>query len=155
MSQRDDYERKSEKLALPILEKHGFTLYDVEYVKEAGTYYLRLFIDKEGGITIDDCEAVSREFSDLLDENDFISDAYIMEVSSPGLGRQLKKDRHFQNSIGEEVELKLFKPYEGSKEFVGILNSYTDKTVTIEITPGEFKDFARADISVIRLTIDF
>lgn len=155
MSKRDEYEAKAEKLVLPILEKNKFSLYDVEYVKEAGTFYLRIYIDKPGGITIDDCEVVSREFSDLLDENDFISDAYIMEVSSPGLGRQLKKDRHFENSIGEEVELKLYKPVDGSKDYTGLLTSYSKETITIEISEGEFKEFNRADISVVRLTIDF
>lgn len=155
MSRKDDYEAKAEKLAEPLLEKHGFSLYDVEYVKEAGSYYLRIYIDKPGGITIDDCEIISRAYSDLLDENDFISEPYIMEVSSPGLGRQLKKDRHFQNSIGEEVELKLYKPLDGSKEHTGILTSFTKDTVTIETAPDVFREFSRADISVIRLTIDF
>ncbi len=155
MSLKDDYESRSEKLVEPILKKHGFTLYDVEYVKEAGTYYLRLYIDKEGGITIDDCEAVSREFSDLLDSEDFIPDAYILEISSPGLGRQLKKDRHFMNSIGEEVEVKLFSPVNGSKEHTGILKAYTGKTVTVQTEDGAEIEFDRAGISVIRLTVDF
>ncbi|MBQ8281267.1 MAG: ribosome maturation factor RimP [Lachnospiraceae bacterium] len=155
MSRKDDYEAKAEKLVAPLLEQNGFSLYDVEYVKEAGTYYLRIYIDKPGGITIDDCEIVSRAYSDLLDENDFISDAYIMEVSSPGLGRQLKKDRHFENSMGEEVELKLYKPVDGSKEYTGILTSFSKDTITIEVAENEFREFNRSDISIIRLTIDF
>lgn len=155
MSRKDDYEAKAEKLVAPLLEQNGFSLYDVEYVKEAGTYYLRIYIDKPGGITIDDCEVVSRAYSDLLDANDFISDAYIMEVSSPGLGRQLKKDRHFENSMGEEVELKLYKPVEGSKEYTGILTSFSKDTITIEVAENEFREFNRPDISIIRLTIDF
>ena len=93
MSVKEQYEQKAEALAEPIVAGHGFELVDVEYVKEAGTWYLRLYIDKEGGITIDDCEVVSREFSDRLDAEDFIEDAYIMEVSSPGLGRPLKKEK--------------------------------------------------------------
>lgn len=155
MSKREDYEAKAEKLVAPIIEQNEFSLYDVEYVKEAGTYYLRIYIDKPGGITIDDCELVSRAFSDILDQNDFIPEAYIMEVSSPGLGRQLKKDRHFENSLGEEVELKLFKSVNGSKEHVGILASYDKETITIEVGEDVFESYNRADISVIRLTIDF
>ena len=89
MSRREEYEQKAEELITPIVEANGFELVDVEYVKEAGNWYLRFYIDKEGGITVDDCEAVSRIFSDKLDELDFIEDAYIMEVSSPGIGRPL------------------------------------------------------------------
>ena len=94
MTKREEYEMKTEKLLLPIMEENNFELYDVEFVKEAGNFYLRAFIDKEGGININDCELVSRRLSDLLDEKDFIPDAYILEVSSPGLGRTLKKDKH-------------------------------------------------------------
>ena len=103
MSRKETYEQKTEELLIPLIEQHQFELVDVEYVKEAGTWYLRLYIDKEGGITIDDCEAVSRLFSDKLDEEDFIDDAYIMEVSSPGLGRPLKKEKDFKRSMGKEV----------------------------------------------------
>ena len=95
MTKREEYEMKTEQLLEPILKELQFELYDVEFVKEAGTFYLRAFIDKEDGITINDCEAVSRRLSDLLDQKDFIPDAYILEVSSPGLGRQLKKDKHW------------------------------------------------------------
>ena len=95
MSKREIYEQKTEELVLPIVEEHQFELVDVEYVKEGSSWYLRAYIDKPGGITVDDCEAVSRQLSDLLDEKDFIDDAYILEVSSPGLGRPLKKDKDF------------------------------------------------------------
>jgi len=101
MAKRDDYEQKTERLLLPIMERTGFELVDVEYVKEGSNYYLRAYIDKEGGITIDDCELVSRELSDLLDAEDFIPEAYYLEVSSPGLGRQLKKEKDFARSIGK------------------------------------------------------
>ena len=121
MTKREEYEMKTEQLLEPILKELQFELYDVEFVKEAGTFYLRAFIDKEDGITINDCETVSRKLSDLLDQKDFIPDSYILEVSSPGLGRQLKKEKHFEKSIGEEVELKLFKAIEKQKEFSGIL----------------------------------
>ena len=109
MSVREDYEQRTEQLILPLVAKNNFELVDVEYVKEGATWYLRAYIDKEGGITIEDCEIISRELSELLDREDFIPDAYILEVSSPGLGRQLKKDKDFARSIGKEVEVKLYK----------------------------------------------
>ena len=103
MSKREIYEQKTEELIMPLIEQHQFELVDVEYVKEGGNWYLRAYIDKPGGITVDDCEAVSREFSDILDEKDYIEDSYIFEVSSPGLGRPLKKEKDFKRSLGEEV----------------------------------------------------
>ena len=93
---------------------------DVEYVKEGGTWYLRAYIDKPGGITVDDCEAVSRRFSDILDEKDYIEDSYVFEVSSPGLGRPLKKEKDFKRSLGEEVEIRTYRAIDRQKEFVGI-----------------------------------
>ena len=154
MAKKETYEAKAEEMLLPIVESHGFELVDVEYVKEGGTWYLRAYIDKPGGITIDDCELVSRAFSDVIDQNDFIEDSYIMEVSSPGLGRTLKKDKHLQKSIGEEVEIKLFKPIDKCKEFSGILESFDADTVTIT-EEGTPRTFARADIALIRLAPDF
>lgn len=108
VTKKEQYEARTEELLLPILKEYGFELVDVEYIKEAGTWYLRNYIDKEGGITIDDCELVSRALGEKLDQEDFIEDSYIMEVSSPGLGRPLKKERDFQRSLGEEVEIRLF-----------------------------------------------
>lgn len=149
-----DYEARTEKLMIPICEKLGLSIYDVEFVKEAQDYYLRVYIDKEGSVTIDDCEAASRALSDELDREDFISEAYILEVSSPGLGRTLKKERHFINSIGEEVEIKTFKPIDGLKEFTGILKDYKDDTVTIETDVGDMS-FTKEMIAKASLTIDF
>ena len=103
MSKREIYEAKAEELIMPIVEANHFELVDVEYVKEAGNWYLRIYIDKEGGININDCELVSRAFSDILDKEDPIEDAYILEVSSPGLGRPLKKDKDFQRNLGEGI----------------------------------------------------
>ena len=154
MSQKDNYEKKTEDLLAPIAEANGVKIYDVEYVKEGSDYYLRAYIDKEGGVNIDDCEAVSRALSDALDKEDFIADAYILEVSSPGLGRTLKKDRHLEYSLGEEVEVKLYKPVDGSKDFEGTLKSYDKDTITL-ITSGEEFSFSRKDIAVIRLKLDF
>ena len=105
MSRREEYEKRAEELLAPIVEQNGFELVDVEYVKEAGTWYLRGYIDKEGGITVNDCETVSRAFSDRLDENDFIEDSYIMEISSPGLDRPLKKEKDFKRNMGKPVEI--------------------------------------------------
>ena len=154
MSRKEDYEKKAEELALPIIENEGFEFVDVEYVKEAGEWYLSLYIDKEGGITIDDCENVSRKFSDALDKADFIDEAYVMEVSSPGLLRPLKKDRDFQRNIGKPVEIKTFKPIDGEKEFVGELEAFTADEITIN-TDDKRMNIARKDISLIRQYIEF
>lgn len=154
MAKRDTYESRAEELLQPIVEANGCEIYDVEYVKEGGEYYLRAYIDKEGGVNIVDCENVSRAFSEKLDEVDFISEAYILEVSSPGLGRALKKDRHLEKSIGEEVELKTYKPIDRQKDFTGILKSFDKDTVTIETEEKEIV-FAKADIAIIRLALDF
>ena len=107
-----------------IRDRNQFELVDVEYVKEGGTWYLRAYIDKPGGITVDDCEVVSRALSDLLDKHDFIEDAYVLEVSSPGLGRPLKKEKDFARSIGEEVDVRTFRAISHQKEFTGILRDY-------------------------------
>lgn len=155
MSIREQYEQKAEALAEPIVDSFGFELVDVEYVKEAGTWYLRLYIDKEGGITINDCEEVSRLFSDKLDEEDFIGDAYIMEVSSPGLGRPLKKEKDFKRSIGKEVEIRTYRPIEKQKEFFGILSAYDETHVTITLDNQETRVFQKAEIALIRLAFDF
>ena len=154
MSKKETYEARTEEILLPITEKYGVDIYDVEYVKEGSEYYLRAYIDKPDGVNIIDCENVSRALSDALDVVDFIPDAYILEVSSPGLGRTLKKDRHLEKSLGLEVEVKLYKPLNGSKEYVGILDDYDETTITISAEEENFT-FPKADIAVIRLTIDF
>ena len=154
MSRREEYEARSEEILEPIMKENHFELVDVEYVKEGADWYLRAYIDKPGGVDINDCEHVSRALSDALDREDFIEEAYILEVSSPGLGRALKKDKHFEKSLGEEVEVKTYKPVDGSKEFAGILKSYDDKTITIEIDNIEIS-FAKSDIALIRLALDF
>ncbi|MCI9269961.1 MAG: ribosome maturation factor RimP [Dorea sp.] len=155
MSKRESYEQKTEAILLPILKKNGFDLWDVEYVKEGGTWYLRAYIDKPGGIMVDDCEAVSRELSDILDEKDFIDDAYILEVSSPGLGRPLKKERDYEKSLGKEVEIRTYRMLEGKKEFRGILKEYDKNTVTIETDNARMQTFEKKEIALIRLAFDF
>ena len=154
MSKKSEIEKKTEALLEPIAEKCGVSIYDVEFVKEGGEWYLRAYIDKEGGVNINDCVDVNHALSDALDEDDFIDEAYTLEVSSPGLGRQLKKDRHFENSLGSEVELKLFRPRDGVKEFSGILKSFSDTEVTVTINDKD-EVFIRKEISVIKLALDF
>lgn len=155
MTKRERYEKMAEELVMPIIEKNNFELVDVEYLKEAGTWYLRFYIDKEGGITIDDCELVSRAMSEQLDDNDFIEDSYILEVSSPGLGRPLKKEKDFARNIGEEVEVRLFQAIDGQKEYIGALASYDKDTVTIELEDTSSIKIQRKNIALIRLAFDF
>ena len=145
------------RLARPVVEEEGCTLWDVEYVKEGSEWYLRAYIDKEGGVTIEYCENVSRAVSEVMDQDDFIPEAYILEVSSPGLGRTLKKDKHLQKSIGEEVEIKTYKSIEKQKEFSGILSAFDADTITI-VTDEETEQemtFNRSDVALIRLALDF
>ena len=155
MTKREEYEQKTEKLLMPIMEANGFELVDVEYVKEAGNWYLRAYIDKPGGITVDDCEVVNRELGDLLDRDDFIDDSYILEVSSPGLGRPLKKERDFIRSKGEEVEIRTYRMVDRQKEFRGVLKAWDKETVTIETEDGQEQIFNRDNIALIRLAFDF
>ena len=154
MSKRENYEARTEKLLLPITQKNQVEIYDVEYVKEGSDWYLRCYIDKEGGVDINDCEAVSRALSDELDREDFIEDAYILEVSSPGLGRTLKKDKHLEKSIGQDVELRTYKPLNGSKDFSGKLKAFDAETITMESETGDMV-FNRKDGAVVKLAFDF
>ena len=152
---KKEYESKTTALVMPIIEQNHFELVDVEWVKEAGQWYLRAYVDKEGGITIDDCEIVSRALSDLLDAEDYIEENYILEVSSPGLDRPLKKEKDFARSIGKDVELKLFKAVNKQKEFAGVLKAYDAETVTIEMEDESDMIFKRSDIAIIRLAFFF
>ena len=145
---------RTEELVTPIIDDNHFELVDVEYVKEGANWYLRVYADKEGGINIDDCVFISRALEAKLDEEDFIKDAYILEVSSPGLGRPLKKDRDFERNLGKAVEIKLYKSLEGCKEFEGILKEYSKDAVRIETGEKEYT-FSRKDIAVIRQAIEF
>ena len=155
MARRVDIETKTEELVLPIIEANNFELVDVEYVKEGANWYLRVYADKEGGIAIDDCVLISRSLEEKLDAEDFISDAYILEVISPGLGRPLKKDKDFARSIGEEVEVRLFRAVEGCKEYTGLLNAYDKTTVTLMLEDEKTLVLERSNIALIRLALDF
>lgn len=150
----EEIEKKAENLVLPVLEKYGCSLVDVEYVREAGSWFLRYYIDKEGGVGILDCENVSRALSPLLDEDDFVPDAYTLEVSSPGLGRPLKKDRDFERNLGKEVEIRLFRAAEGRKECVAVLNSFDKNTVTVTDELGEIT-LERKNLALIREYVDW
>ena len=154
VSKANDYEAKTESLILPILERMEFELVDVEYVKEGGIFYLRAYIDKEGGITVNDCEAVAREMNVLLDEKDFIPDSYTFEVSSPGLGRPLKKEKDYVRNMGKEVEIRTYRAINRCKEFYGLLTAYDKDSVTID-TDGESIQFERKDIALIRQAVHF
>lgn len=155
LSKREIYEQRTEAVLLPIVEEYDFELVDVEYVKEGGTWYLRAYIDKPGGITVNDCETVSRRLSDILDEQDYIEDSYVMEISSPGLGRPLKKEKDFKRSLGEEVEIRTYRMIDKNKEFTGILKAYDNDTVTIQLDDETLKTFEKGDIALIRLAFDF
>lgn len=154
MSKAKDYEARTEALILPIVERMEFELVDVEYVKEGSTWYLRAYIDKPGGITVNDCEAVAREMNEILDAEDFILDSYIFEVSSPGLGRPLKKEKDYVRNIGKDVEIHTYRSINRCKDFCGVLKAYDANTVTIE-TDGEEMVFEKSDIALIRQAIDF
>jgi ribosome maturation factor RimP len=151
---RTDIESYAEELVMPIIEEGGFELVDVEYVKEGANWYLRIYADKEGGININDCVAISRALEAKLDEEDKITDAYILEVSSPGLGRQLKKEKDYKRSIGKEVEIKLYKARNKVKEFEGILKDFDENTFTITIDE-EDTVFERKEIAMMRLAVHF
>lgn len=155
MSRARSYEDKTEKILEEILEGKPYEMVDVEFVKESGNWYLRIYIDKEDGITINDCEEVSRALSELLDEEDYIEESYILEVSSPGLGRKLKKDRDFTRSMGEDVEVKLYRAIDNQKEIEGRLVDFDEENVTIELDNETNMEILRKDIAVIKLAIDF
>ena len=155
MSKHEEYEARTEELIVPVTERMGFELVDVEYIKEGGTWYLRAYIDKEGGITVNDCEAVAKEMNVLLDREDFIGESYIFEVSSPGLGRPLKKEKDFARSIGREVEIRTYRAIGQSTEFYGVLSAYDENTVTIEQENGGNMTFQKSDIALIRLAFQW
>ena len=148
---KKDYESKTETLIQPLIDANHFELVDVEWVNEGANWYLRVFIDKEGGITVDDCELVSRAFEEILDKEDYISENYIFEVSSPGLDRPLKKEKDFARSIGKDVEIKLYKALNKEKEFVGVLTAYDPETITITLDDESTMVFNRSDVALIRL----
>ena len=139
-------------LARPIVEEEGCTLWDVEYVREAGTWYLRIFVDKEGGLSIDDCERISRRLDPMLDEADPIPDSYVFEVGSAGAERELKRPSDFEQFLGSEVEVRLYQPVNGAKAFVGKLKGYDDGDVTIENGESDMR-FDKSRVALVKLHI--
>ncbi len=153
-SKHEQYVQRTEAFLKKLQESMEFEIVDVEFVREAGMWYLRAYCDMEGGIGVDDCADISRKVSDWLDQEDFISENYVLEISSPGLGRQLKKDRDLVRENGKEVEIKLFKAIEKQKEFTGILKGFDDQTIVIE-NEGTETVLERSNIAMIRLALDF
>lgn len=151
MGRSESYEAKTEQLIQPLIDANNFELVDVEFVKEGSDCYLRVYIDKDGGITVDDCELISRAFNEILDREDYISEQYIFEVSSPGLMRPLKKEKDYKRSVGKLIDIKLYKPVDKCKEFTGVLDSYDKDTVTIKMDDDTQKTFDRSNLAMIRL----
>jgi ribosome maturation factor RimP len=147
---RTEIEERTTELVMPIIEEGGYSLWDVEYVKEGPDFILRIYADKEGGIGIDDCVAISRKLSDKLDEADMIEEAYILEVSSPGLTRPLKKDKDFERSIGKLIEVKLYSAVNGMKELEGELKAFDEGSVTVNVGEEDL-NLERSNISGVRL----
>lgn len=144
------------KLALPVVEEAGCELWDVEYVREAGSWFLRIYIDKEGGVDILDCEKVSRTLSDLLDEADPIEGSYTLEVGSAGAERALKRPGDFAQFLGSPVLVKLYRAMDGQKEIPGVLTAYDPESgaVTVE-AGGESRSFEKKDVALVRLRVEF
>ncbi len=154
LAKHAEIEERTEALVLPIIEEHHFELVDVEYVKEGADWYLRVYADKEGGINIDDCVLISRALEAKLDAEDFIEDAYILEVSSPGLGRPLKKEKDYLRSIGKSIDIKLYQAKEKQKEFTGILKEYSNGHIILTIDEEDIT-FETKGIAMARLSLDF
>ena len=155
MSGSSNTEKKLDAMLRPTVEEMGYEIAGVEFVKEGPNWYLRVFVDKEGGVSIDDCELISKALEKILDENDPIEQAYFLEISSPGIDRPLKKKEDFIKFNGEMVDIKLYKPVEGSKEHTGKLTDYSDDgTVTIE-TEDKVMSFEKKDIASVRLAVIF
>lgn len=149
------YEREAEKLVTPIVEANQLQLVDVEYVLENGIFYLRVYIDKEGGITFEDCKRVNNPFSKLLDKANLIDDSYMLEISSPGLGRSIRKDRDFQRNIGREIEVHTYKAVNKRKLLIGMLAAWDASSITMTLPDGESVVIERSNISVLKEYVDF
>lgn len=154
MGKHDTYVSRTEAFLEALQKNMDFEIVDVEFVKESGNWFLRAYCDKQGGIGVEDCADISRKLSDWLDEEDFISESYTLEVSSPGLGRQLKKDRDLQREIGKAVELKTFSAVGRKKNFTGALKAFDKDTVTLE-EDGKDTVIERKNIALIRLAVEF
>ena len=143
---------KIAEIARPVVEEEGCSLWDVEYVREAGTWYLRVFIDRDGGVSIDDCERVSRRLDPILDEEDPIPDSYVFEVGSAGADRELKRPGDFEQFMGSEVEVKLYRPVDGSKHYTGTLSAYKDGAVSLTVGEKTLR-FLKEQVAQVRLYV--
>ncbi|OHW62799.1 ribosome maturation factor RimP [Andreesenia angusta] len=152
---RADIEKLVESMSNEIAEDLGFEIVDVEYVKEGADMYLKVYIDKPGGINIDDCQLFSQKLNPILDEKDPIKEYYFLEVSSPGLNRPLKKDKDFERSIGSQVEIGLYAPIDGSKSYSGVLLEYDGDMIVIEDESSNRVEIERKAIAKINLTVEF
>ena len=152
---REEIEARAEAMVLPIAQREGFELVDVEYVKEGADFILRAYIDKPGGVNVDDCELVSRAFEAELDAADLIPDAYILEVSSPGLGRPLKKEKDYVRARGQRLEVHLFRAADGDKQFEGVLADWDETSVTLTMDDGSERKVEKSNLALIRLAFDF
>ena len=144
-------EQTVRELALPVVEEQGCKLWDVEYVREAGQWYLRIYIDKDGGVSIDDCVDLTHAVTKPLDEADPISQSYMLEVSSPGVERELTKDSHFEKYIGSPVMLRSIRPIDGVRDFNGKMVDYKDKKITLRLEDDSEITFDKKDISYVKL----
>lgn len=152
---RADIEKLIESMSNEIAEDLGFEIVDVEYVKEGADMYLKVYIDKPGGINIDDCQLFSQKLNPILDEKDPIKEYYFLEVSSPGLNRPLKKDKDFERSIGSQVEIGLYAPIDGSKSYSGVLLEYDGDMIVIEDESSNRVEIERKAIAKINLAVEF
>lgn len=149
-------EEKVEKLIQKQVQDLGYSLYDVQYVKEGQNYFLRVFIEKENGtIDLNDCETVSNGINDVLDTADYIKEQYFLEVSSTGLEKVLRKDKHLKDNVGNKIEIKLFKPIDKKKEYMGILKEFNDNEITLEIENNHEMKISRKEISCIKTVFDW
>ena len=151
MARREEYEAKAEALITPIIEANNFELVDVEYVKEGSSWYLRAYIDKDGGIDMNDCVDFTHAISKPLDEADPISQSYMMEVSSPGVERELVKDEHFEKYIGSPVMMRTIRAIDGVRDFNGRLAKYENKEITVELQDGATITVNRKETSYVKL----
>ena len=147
-------EEKIENLIRKPIEEIGYKLYDVEYAKEGKNFFLRIFIDKPEGIDLEDCEKVNNHISDLLDDADYIKEQYFLEVSSPGVEKVLRKDKHLKENIGEKIEVRLFKPIEKEKVLIGILEKFDSDNVTLNIDNSSL-EIPRQNISLIKTIFEW
>ena len=147
-------EEKVEKLILTPVSELGYSIYDVEYVKEGKNYFLRIYIDKQDGIDLNDCEKVNNAITDILDEANYIKEQYFLEISSPGIERVLRKEKHLKNNIGNNIEIRLFKPINGEKQWIGTLKEYDTENITIQ-NDKELIKIPRKNIALIKTVYDW